>query len=132
MVMAHNARYMPDPNLPILVTSPSTVAKVSAEMAKLGMVGSSGPTEGNKYGWEGIKQRLESLLGVTENPDKGTEALRKDLEILMLLGAGNTVGWDGAVVPGAVKFFEALTHPNPNDTSGPASNTRDPRIVLNW
>jgi hypothetical protein len=123
---------MPDPNLPILTISPSTVAKVSAEMAKLGMVGSSSTTEGNKYGWEGIKQRLESLLGITGSFDKGTEALRKDLEILMLLDAGNTVGWDGAVFPGAVKFFEAVTDPNSSDASGAASNTRDPRIVLNW
>lgn len=123
---------MPDPNLPILATSPSTIAKVSAEMKKLGMVGSSSATKGMKYGWEGIRQRLESLLGIAENSDKGTEALRKDLEILMLLDAGNTVGWDGAVVPGAVKFFEAVTDPNSSDASGAESNTRDPRIVLNW
>lgn len=124
---------MPDPNLPILKTNASIIAKVKAEMADLGLASSSGNTENEEFGWEGVRQRLEKLLGITNETDtKTVAALRKDLEILMLLDAGKTVGWDGTIASGAVAFFEEVTGSNSNEASGKRLTPRDPKTVLNW
>src|SRR4051812_34861561 len=126
-------RYMPDPNLPILRASPAAISKAKLEMIELGVADIPSATQATEFGWEGIRRRLENLLGITDASDtKGVEALRKDLEILMLLDAGKTVGWDGSVASGAVTFFEAVTGSNSAVASGSTSYTRDPKIVLNW
>lgn len=45
---------------------------------------------------------------------------KRDIQVLMTLDAGNTVGVDGTVNPGVVTMFESI------------ARGRDPRLAYNW
>jgi hypothetical protein len=127
-------RYMPDPNLPILTIDRINIDKVGDEMKSQAMAGPS--EEGTEYGWEGIKRRLEKTLDISDLPNvvpesKGLEAMKRDLDVLMLLDAGNIVGWDGMVNPGAIAFFEEVVG-SLHKVSSPVKPKRNPKVVLNW
>ncbi|PVG03594.1 hypothetical protein CPB86DRAFT_748915 [Serendipita vermifera] len=127
-------RYMPDPNLPIITLDRINVDKVGEEMKSQAMTGPS--EEGTEYGWEGIKRRLKQTLDIRDSPNvvhesKALEAIKRDLGVLMLLDAGNIVGWDGVVNSGAIAFFEEVVGSR-HKVSSPVKPKRNPKVVLNW
>jgi hypothetical protein len=127
---------MPDPNLPPLLMEKAALNALKIDMATQGMAGPTMPSGEISFGWEGIKQRLEVILGLphgNESDDQKAKGIRRDLEVLMMLDAGRTVGWDGMAEPGAVSFFERVVGARPqNAGNGTPRSSRDPRVVLNW
>ncbi|CAG7848888.1 Glutamyl-tRNA(Gln) amidotransferase subunit B, mitochondrial {ECO:0000255/HAMAP-Rule:MF_03147} Short=Glu-AdT subunit B {ECO:0000255/HAMAP-Rule:MF_03147}; {ECO:0000255/HAMAP-Rule:MF_03147}; Flags: Precursor [Serendipita indica DSM 11827] len=127
-------RYMPDPNLPNVLFRKDDVSSIQDELIALGMTG-HGPDGHVHYGWYGTKRRLQSLLDVSApsssvsdvKHSNAMEHMLRDLEVLMLLDAGKTVGWDGEVENGAVAFFERAIKGDQHST-----HRRDPKVVLNW
>jgi len=109
---------------------------LKVDMATQGMAGPTMPSGDISFGWEGIKQRLEVILGLPhsdESDDKKAKGIRRDLEVLMMLDAGKTVGWDGMAEPGAVSFFERVVDGRLQNTeNGTPRSSRNPRVVLNW
>ncbi|KAG8865143.1 hypothetical protein FRB96_000032 [Tulasnella sp. 330] len=89
-------RYMPDPNLPPLILTEADIDSVRQSMPEL-------PHK--------TAARLESVYGLVP----------RDIQVLMSVGSGSNVGYDGEVGPGnAVEYFEAV------------AKGRDPKVVVNW
>ncbi|KZT42924.1 Glutamyl-tRNA amidotransferase B subunit [Sistotremastrum suecicum HHB10207 ss-3] len=91
---APDYRYMPDPNIPPLIITESDVRAVREAMPQV-------PEE--------IRERLVQQ-GL---PDR-------DINVLLSIDSGATVGFDGHVSDGAVTYFTEV------------SKGRSPRVVLNW
>jgi hypothetical protein len=127
---------MPDPNLPPLLMERDALNALKIDMATQGMAGPTMPSGEISFGWEGIKQRLEVILGLphsNESDDQKAKGIRRDLEVLMMLDAGKTVGWDGMTEAGAVSFFERVVDGRlENGENGIPGPSRNPRVVLNW
>ncbi|KAG9015844.1 hypothetical protein FRB93_012409 [Tulasnella sp. JGI-2019a] len=89
-------RYMPDPNLPPLILTEKDIERVRQSMPEL-------PHE--------TSARLERGYGLVP----------RDIQVLMSVGSGTNVGYDGDVGPGnAVQYFEAV------------AKEREPKAVVNW
>jgi hypothetical protein len=127
---------MPDPNLPPLLMEKDALNTLKIDMATQGMAGPTMPSGEISFGWEGIRQRLEVILGLSHgngSDDQKTKGIRRDLEVLMMLDAGKTVGWDGIAEPGAVSFFERVVGGHLQTAgNGTSGSSRNPRVVLNW
>ncbi|KIM22544.1 hypothetical protein M408DRAFT_332902 [Serendipita vermifera MAFF 305830] len=129
-------RYMPDPNLLLLVVEQDTLNKLKEDMTSQGMAGPETATGEIYFGWDGIRHRLKHILGLPiagRSEEKKHSDIERGIEVLMTVDAGRTVGWDGDTEPGAVSFFEqTVKHQSPPEPSGDLTKPRDPRIVLNW
>ena len=96
---AQDYRYMPDPNLPPIIIGPELLAEIKDDMPELS---------------HESRKRLAEEYGLKTH----------DVDILLGIGTGRTVGWDGALEDGAVGYYEAVV-----DSKGAR---RDPKVVLNW
>jgi aspartyl-tRNA(Asn)/glutamyl-tRNA(Gln) amidotransferase subunit B len=96
---AQDYRYMPDPNIPPIIVSQTLLAEIKAGMPELS---------------HQSRRRLAEEYGLKSN----------DVESLLGIDAGFTVGWDGVMEDGGVWYFEAVVNSN--------GARRDPKIVLNW
>lgn len=96
---AQDYRYMPDPNIPPIMINQALLAGIKENMPEL-------PHQS--------RRRLAEEYGLKSH----------DVDILLGIDTGRTVGWDGALEDGGVWFFEAVV-----DSSGAR---RDPKVVLNW
>ena len=127
---------MPDPNLPVLAIEEDTLNTLKTDMVLQGMAGPPMPSGEIWFGWSGIKQRLKNTLGVPIEvtlKDKKWDEMERDIDTLMMVDAGRTVGWDGIAEPGAVAFFEqAVGNNGSSDASTQSIQSRSPRVVLNW
>jgi hypothetical protein len=127
---------MPDPNLPPLIMEEGVLNTLKMDMVTQGMAGPTTPSGEILFGREGIKHRLEAILGLPHDgvsDDPKAKRVRKDMEILMTLDAGKTVGWDGVAEPGAVFFFERVVGDRSMTVAtGMPGPARNPRVVLHW
>lgn len=134
---------MPDPNLAISWVDSASIEKIKREMHDLGMTGPGDSVQELEYGCDGIRRRLAGLLGLSgadanphlegiESEGKIKESYKRDLDVLMSLDAGKTVGWDGAMAPGAVTFFEKVVGVESAGGFSGKKPRRDPKVVLNW
>lgn len=96
---AQDYRYMPDPNLPPMIVGPGLLAEIKEDMPELS---------------HESRKRLAKEYGLKTD----------DVDILLGIASGRTVGWDGALEGGAVEYYEAVV-----DSNGAR---RDPKVVLNW
>lgn len=96
---AQDYRYMPDPNIPPVIIGEALLTRIKGGMPEL-------PHQS--------RRRLAEEYGLKSH----------DVDILLGIDTGFTVGWDGALEDGGVWYFEAVV-----DTNGAR---RDPKIVLNW
>ncbi|KAG8828529.1 hypothetical protein FRC19_003868 [Serendipita sp. 401] len=124
-------RYMPDPNLPNILIGSKQVDEVRHNMIRQGIaIGNS--KNGFKFGIDAIRDRLYRLLDIpNDGKSPGVDGITRDIEILMQLDAGKSVGWDGEAVSGAVEFFENAIGGTGADHTHLTSR-RDPKTVLNW
>ena len=90
---------MPDPNLPPIIIGPGLLAGIKEDMPELS---------------HESRKRLAKEYGLKTD----------DVDILLGIASGRTVGWDGALEGGAVEYYEAVV-----DSNGAR---RDPKVVLNW
>lgn len=96
---AQDYRYMPDPNIPPIMISQALLAEIKENMPELS---------------HQSRRRLAEEYGLKSN----------EIDMLLGIDTGRTVGWDGALEDGGVWFFEAVV-----DSRGAR---RDPKVVLNW
>jgi len=96
---AQDYRYMPDPNMPPIIISQALLAEIKEGMPELS---------------HQSRRRLAEEYGLKSH----------DVDILLGVDTGRTVGWDGVIGDGGVWYFEAVV-----DSNGAR---RDPKIVLNW
>jgi len=96
---AQDYRYMPDPNLPPIIIGQTLLAAIKENMPELS---------------HESRRRLVEKYGLKNS----------DVDILLGIDTGRTVGWDGALEDGGVGYFEAVV-----DSNGAR---RDPKVVLNW
>ena len=96
---AQDYRYMPDPNIPPIMINRALLAGIKDSMPELS---------------HQSRRRLVEEYGLKSH----------DVDVLLGIDTGRTVGWDGALENGGVWFFEAVV-----DSSGAR---RDPKVVLNW
>lgn len=92
-------RYMPDPNLPPIIIGQALLAEIEVDMPELS---------------HESRTRLAHKYGLKTD----------DVDILLGINTGRTVGWDGVLGDGGVGYFEAVV-----DSNGAG---RDPKVVLNW
>jgi Asp-tRNA(Asn)/Glu-tRNA(Gln) amidotransferase B subunit len=96
---AQDYRYMPDPNIPPIIIGQALLAEIKEEMPELSYES---------------RKRLVEEYGLKPH----------DVDILLGIDTGRTVGWDGVLEDGGVGYFEGVV-----DSSGAR---RDPKVVLNW
>ncbi|KAJ3500203.1 hypothetical protein NLJ89_g9899 [Agrocybe chaxingu] len=104
---APDYRYMPDPNLGVLVLSQSRIEEIQKSLPSLP--------------WE----TRSRLLG--EYP--GLRAKEQSLDVLLNVDNGRDVGFDGEDSGGAIWYFERLCQEAKADGR---TLKRDPVVVLNW
>jgi len=95
---AQDYRYMPDPNIPPIIIGRGLLAAIKESMPELS---------------HESRKRLAKEYGITH-----------DVDVLLGVDMGRTVGWDGALEDGGVGYFEAVV-----DSNGAR---RDSKVVLNW
>ncbi|KAG5654231.1 hypothetical protein H0H81_005918 [Sphagnurus paluster] len=100
---APDYRYMPDPNLGVLVLTQARIQAVRDALPELP--------------WD-TRKRLQSDYGLSE----------RDVEVLLNVDSGREVWYDGesrSAEAGAVAYFDRLC-------AGTGSTRRDPKVVVNW
>ncbi|KDR84118.1 hypothetical protein GALMADRAFT_111334 [Galerina marginata CBS 339.88] len=102
---APDYRYMPDPNLGVLVLSQSRLDEIRTKLPPLP--------------WEIRSRLLEKYPSLQGKP--------QSLEVLLNVDNGREVAFDGEDSGGAVDYFERLCQ----TTSGEGTK-RDPVVLLNW
>lgn len=127
---------MPDPNLPLLLIENDTLNELKTDMSSRGMAGPKMVSGEVYFGWDGVKERLRHTLGILSDQipgNKGHGDIDRDIDVLMTVDSGKTVGWDGATEPGAVVFFEqAVGYRGSSHAAVKLDRPRNPRVVLNW
>jgi len=100
---APNYRYMPDPNLGILILSQDRIRSIRETLPELP--------------WD-MRKRLQDRYGLSD----------RDVEVLLSIDSGNDVNFDGRSLEvdiGGLAYFDQLC-------TGRSGNRRDPKIVANW
>ncbi|KAH9482302.1 Glutamyl-tRNA(Gln) amidotransferase subunit B, mitochondrial [Psilocybe cubensis] len=105
---APDYRYMPDPNLGVLVLSQARIDDIKTNLPSLP--------------WD-IRSRL-----VSKYPS--LNAKEKSLNVLINVNSGKEIGFDGENSGGAVEYFEELCQTPV--TGGSRPTVRDPVVLLNW
>lgn len=108
---APDYRYMPDPNLGVLVLSQDRVQAIRDSLPELP--------------WE-TRHRLREMYALSE----------RDIDVLLSVDSGREVTFDGEKDvdgSGAVAYFDRLcTGPKGNQVSGNTKIIRDPKVTVNW
>lgn len=112
-------RYMPDPNLPPLI-----LTEVGGRVLLIRPL----RYQANVFAW-GLQKDIDRVRrSMPELPQETAARLERsyglvsrDIQVLMSVGSGTNVGYDGEIGPGnAVQYFEVV------------AKGRDPKIVVNW
>ncbi|TFK72027.1 Glutamyl-tRNA amidotransferase subunit B, mitochondrial [Pluteus cervinus] len=104
---APDYRYMPDPNLGVLVLSESRIQSIAESLPELPPA---------------IRLRLQEKYALPE----------RDVDVLLSIDSGRDVGFDGRPgTGGAIAYFDALCQ-GANTRGETASRKRDPKVVSNW
>ncbi|KAF8231413.1 glutamyl-tRNA amidotransferase [Tricholoma matsutake] len=100
---APDYRYMPDPNLGVLILSPDRIRSIRETLPELP--------------WD-TRNRLQKRYGLSD----------RDVEVLLSVDSGKEISFDGESVEadaGAIAYFDRLC-------ASIAGNRRDPKMVVNW
>ncbi|KAG8796261.1 hypothetical protein FRC17_008016 [Serendipita sp. 399] len=125
---------MPDPNLPNILLGSDQVDNVRRDMVRQG-IASDDSKSGSKFGIDATRERLYRLLDISvEDNNPRTDSIVRDIDILLQVDAGKSVGWDGEGVCGAVEFFETAIGGRKvvGERHTDVKSYRDPKTVLNW
>lgn len=103
-------RYLPDPNIPPLLIDQAFIQRVQEQVPELD---------------SDRRSRLVEMIlsGSKANGKLKRTDVERDVDVLLNIDVGRSVGWDGAVGGGTVEYFEEVVK---------GAKGRDPKTVLNW